>query len=235
MNIFIKHKREILISLVTGLAVVYIIPLINAVGEFLVQLFLSISDKFSDYYYTKVSLNYENEFSEANNMFLIFLFVLAIFSINMKTRNIMLKSRRSINKLAGKVKQAREEREEKNNLTLSKEELERKKEDLLNKMVENEDRILALQNETLKKDYFFSFVLIVNALIFIFFFSNFIVKKSVSNENLIFKNDIIKIKPYIIDTITLHLESDWASIQNKEDFDVVKAKVDSIKNTIPIK
>ena len=54
---------------------------------------------------------------------------------------------------------------------------------------------------------------------------------SVSNQNLIFKNDLTIIAPYVEEHDILEFKSKWAQMENSEDFTSIKA----IKNVNQLK
>src|SRR6266498_2218750 len=95
MNTLKKHRKEIIISLITGVFLFYVQPLLNILGSAFVRTFVLVSDKFSNVYYTSIALNDSNASSDLSNFLLtiIITFILfyMIFHLREKEKDLVKK------------------------------------------------------------------------------------------------------------------------------------------------
>ncbi len=228
-----KHKREIVISLITGIFIFYIQPLLEYLGNRFVKTFLLLSDKFSNNYYQSISKNDSTLFSEWNSFLLNYFFSILclVFIVYMFDKRKKLQS--SVNETLISITETKEKIE---NINVEEKDITvRTKEELLSGIIDLEERAKSLLDRSNKRDNKIIFITITTAFLIVLLFSNHAINTSISKQNLIFRNDLIKITPYTNDSVISKLKSDWARIENSNDFGVLKASVESLKKNYKIK
>ena len=78
LSFFKKHKKEILISLGTGIALFYVEPVLNFLSNKVVSVAILVSKEYSNNFYTALAKKDLGEFDEYNSTLLSYLFILAI-------------------------------------------------------------------------------------------------------------------------------------------------------------
>ncbi|BFP40021.1 hypothetical protein FGF1_08660 [Flavobacteriaceae bacterium GF1] len=216
MKFISTNKKEIVIGIIAGLIVFFLSPLLNFVGQKLLELFLKLNDAFSEAYYTDIARNNESRFSDGNNLILIFFMVMLCLAIFFLLLEMLDRRKKLIEDAMETLDGPKRPTEEELNARKTR----------LRKAVER-------YHSTKKRYRIFSWGMgIILILLSISMISSHFVIQSVAKENLEFQNDLNKIHPYITDENLLLLKSNWANIKNENDFDKVKKQVDSIKSGI---
>ncbi len=109
------------------------------------------------------------------------------------------------------------------------------KEELLSAIIELEKKANSLRDKVNKRDNKIIFISIITGFLIVLLFSNHAINTSISKQNLIFRNDLIKIAPYTNDSVIIKLKSDWARIENFKNFNAVKMNVETLKKNYKIK
>lgn len=229
----LKHKREIIISLITGIFIFYIQPFLEYLGNQFVKTFLLISDKFSNNYYQSISKNNATLFSEWNSFLLNYFFsiICIVFIVYMldkrkKNQSNVDETIISIRETKGKIEEINSEK---------KDIAVKTKEELLSAIIELEKKANSLRDKVNKRDNKIIFISIITGFLIVLLFSNHAINTSISKQNLIFRNDLIKIAPYTNDSVIIKLKSDWARIENFKNFNAVKMNVETLKKNYKIK
>lgn len=233
MKKILQHKKEIIISLITGIFIFYIQPLLEYLGTRFVWSFLFISEKFSNSYYQAISNNDLNAFSEWNSFLLNYLFSILSVIFVLYIINNRKKLQADINKTISSIIETKQQIEK-----IDSDETDNKTqtiEEILLSVTNLEAKAIFLKEKITKKDNNVIIISITTVFFIILLFSNYAINTSISKQNLIFRNDLIKIEPYIDNSIITKFKSDWARIENSKDFDIVKAKIDFLKKTYKIK
>ena len=230
MKMVKEYKKEIII----GVLLICLQPLFNYIGNLLVKLFIMTSKSYSENYYKSIAHNNENEFSEWNSFILNFLLtifiLLIVFSIDTFVKILSIRSSKRVRKIENiKTKLLTNDNLEKEVLTISSENESLSK---VNKLQVAEENLKSKEGRLRKLIYVtygLTFFLII--IIFTMHAKNI----SVSNQNLIFKNDLTIIAPYVEEHDILEFKSKWAQMENSEDFTSIKAKIKAIKNVNQLK
>lgn len=220
MNTIKKYRREIFISIATGILVLYLKPLLDSFGSVLISTCILVSVTFSNYYYTSVALNDSNAFIDLTYLLLIELSLLIIFygivnSINPKkaVEELIQKTLKKNSELKVQILQPE--------LKVEKSREERLKElEAIDKEIKQADKDMKSIMRTLYILWFF---------LGIFLFTSYAFTKTVSSENVVFRNDIFKIAPFTNDIEIKEIQAQWTSMKNKRDYENVTKIVSEIK------
>jgi len=231
MDMIRKHKKEILISLLTGIFLFYVQPILSYFGDVLINGVLLISDTFSVMYYKAVAKNDPNAYGEWTNFlqiyFLAFLMLYFVQSIRDKKRDYKRKIESNLRRVGlnrEKLKRASE--------TRTQEEIEKEKEELTKEMDVLEADIIALKDRVEKRDTKLMMGYILSAFVVVLLFSNYAMTKSVINENTNFRNELIKLEPFANETELKILRADWVEMKSKTDYNRVIEKLNSLQKGV---
>jgi predicted PurR-regulated permease PerM len=218
-----KHKKEIIISLVTGIFLFYVQPVLNFLGEIFVRTFILLSDTFSNDYYTSVAKNDPNTFADWSNFLLIIIISIILFySISyIGSRRKDLKKR--IEKTLKDIASSKER------LTKNETEEEKSKDEILKELATFEDDATQIQESLSKRDNKLLTLYILSFFLMVLLFTNYALTKAISSENVEFRNDLIKIAPCSNDTEIKLIEAKWVSMKNKVDYRKIKDTIEDIK------
>ncbi|MFV8441298.1 hypothetical protein [Flavobacterium sp. LB2P44] len=240
MEKILEHKKEIMISLGTSVFIFYIQPILEYLGVFFIKVCVQASDKYSKSYYSAIAQNDTATFSEFNGLILIYIFT--IICITFIYYFIITKDdlRSKADEILRTIIVQKEELEAIENKDTDRkeysiEELFAKKESQLIDLTKIEQRALKLKERLYKGDNYIIFTTILTITLALIIYTSYAKTVSVSKQNLVFKNDLIKISPFVQDSTIKILQSDWARIKNVNDLERIKVKVDSIKQKNNIK
>lgn len=229
----LNHKTEIVISLITGMLIFYLQPLLGYLGNYFVKTILFISDKFSNYYYQSISKNDTNIFSEMNSIILNYFISIFFIGFIIYFREKRKKLQSDIDDSLSSISKTKEKLEELNSDENKKS--IKSKEELLEEITVFVESTKSMRDSIYKKDNYTIFLSITSAFLILLLFSTNAINSSISKENLIFKNDLIKIAPYTSDSVVIKIRSDWARIENSKDFDHIKKNIENLKKNNKIK
>lgn len=218
-----KHKKEIIISLVTGILLFYVQPALNFLSELFVWTFILISDTFSSNYYTSVAKNNPNTFAEWSNILLIIIISIISFSSisYIGSRKSELKKR--IAKTLEDIARSKER------LANKETEKEKSKEDILKELAILEDDANQIQESLLKRDNDLLILYVMSFFLMASLFTSYALTKAISSENVEFRNDLIKIAPCSSDPEIKLIQAKWVSMKNKADYRIIKDRIADIK------
>lgn len=218
MKKIFEHRVAILISFIVGVLLIYLEPLVTGLGEGLVDIAIYSSRFFSDWYYSEVALNDPNLFTSFSNYILTFFFI--IFNVGalifLRSKHNDLRSR--VNDNLTKILQSRENLVQENNDPISKDEVMRELDEL-------EVKARLLTDKIPEKDRRLVIIGILVGLLSVILIISYGVKVSIGSTNLSFKNKLTIIKPYISESEYDELNSDWARMENSEDFNDINERV----------
>lgn len=218
-----KHKKEIIISLVTSIILFCLEPLLNFLGKIFVRTIILISDTFSNYYYTLVAQNDPNTFAAWNNFLLIAIILIILFGYisYIVGRKRELKER--IERMQKKIAISKE--------FLKKEETadEKSKVNILSEIAAFENDANQIQESLSKLDNKFLTLYIMSFFLMALLFTNYALIEAISSENVEFRNDIIKIAPYSSHLEIKLIQAKWVSMKNKDDYRIIKNRIADIK------
>jgi hypothetical protein len=240
MKKILEHKKEIIISLGTSAVFFYIQPILEYLGNLFLKTCILASDKFSKSYYSSIAQNDTTAFSELNNLILLYILLIIFSSFIFYLTIAKKKLRRNAGNLLQSIIDKKETIQgigekvntEKNFTT---EELISEKIRLLKDLAKLEVNASQLKDSSFKRDNNIIFFTITAITFAILLFTNFFKTVAVTQQNLIFKNDIIKISPFVQDSTLKILKSEWVRSENVNDFNKIKGKVRTIKENLNIK
>lgn len=219
-----KHKKEIIISLLTGIFLFYVQPVLNFLGDLFVRTFILISDKFSNDYYTSIAKNDPNTFADWSNFLLIIIISIILFYsisyIGSRKKELKKNIERTLKDIA----------RTKNRLAKKETEEEKSKEEILKELESLEDNSKQIHESLLKRDNKLLSLYILSFFLMVLLFTNYAITKSVTSANVEFRNDVIKIAPYINENEIKILEAKWTSMKNSIDYDLIKKNIQDLKN-----
>jgi ABC-type multidrug transport system fused ATPase/permease subunit len=222
MKTLMKHKKEFIISLITAVVVFYAQPILNFLGDFFVNILLMVSKSFSNYYYTSIAMNDTNAFASWNNYLLILIIFVIVGRFIADGRLLQNKNRKNIEHTLKTIEENISE------LILEKPKENKNRDDLLKDLNNLKNETIQTQKYILKTDKIFRPFCIFIICIVLFFFAHYAVQKSVSSANVGFRNNLIKIAPYIMDSERKMFESKWALMKNRADYDEIQKSIINI-------
>lgn len=180
-----------------------------------------MSDKFSQMFYSGIAENNTNSFSENNHFIIIYIISIAaivfIFHLHEKKKELKNKIKTLIEDIENRKKEI--------NGTEPK-----TKEQIMHEIAEVEARSNFLKEKIHKRDNKIVLITILSAFVIILLFTNYATSFAISQTNLKFKNDLIKIAPYIEENKIKLLQSNWARIKNRSDYEKIITEISIIKN-----
>jgi predicted PurR-regulated permease PerM len=201
----------------------YIQPLLAYLGSKFIDKCILVSDTFSNYYYKSVALNAPNAFSALS-----YLLLVLFYSICISVTIIYLREER--NDLKKKIKRNLKDIASLKAQIKPTETVEEISEEA--RLIEL-DKIEAEENEILesvsKKGISLVTMYILSGFVVLFLFYTFAIKLVVSSENVVFRNDLVKIAPYITDNEIKTIQAKWTMMKNKADYEDVTFIVSEIK------
>ncbi len=228
MEPLVKYKKEIIISLITGVFLFYIQPALSFFGDLFISSIVSVSDSFSNAYYQAIAINDESQFASWTTYLLTLAIVFALFMFSTRLRDNRRKLEGDIEHWLHTLTQYRE-RLNKPIEEYVIEEQNIKKEDILKDIDDLELKIGAskdkmnLGNKRLLTLYIMVFFMAL------LLFSNYAFYKAVTKENNTFRNEMIKLAPSVDEIEILKLKASWASMRNKQDYEVVNETIEQLK------
>ena len=224
MNIFKRYKKEIVISLLTGIFLFYIQPILNFLGDNFVRFFIFVSDKFSNNYYTSVANDDSNTFADSTNFLFVFLIGVGLFYLIFENVKMKAELKIKVEKVLKTIS------ETKNKLQrVSKE--EKSKEEILKDLETLEESATNIKGSLFRKDKLLISSYILGFFALILLFTSYAFTKSVYNEDLNFRNNIIKIAPFVNDGEIKQIKANWASMKKKSDYEVIITRIKELKKT----
>jgi hypothetical protein len=218
-----KHKKEIIISLITGVFLFYVQPILSFLGDVFVRTFIWVSDKFSNDYYSKIARNDSNAFSDSNNLLLIFLIIGMVFYSIIYIRNKKNELKKRIEKTLRDIIN--------NKSNLQNEEIKEKKskEDILKELGVLEEEATQIRESLFRRDNRLLSIYILSFFMVIVLFTNYAITKAVDGENVDFRNTLIRIAPFVDESEINKIKADWVKMKNKTDYSVIIKKIEGIK------
>lgn len=229
MDIISKHKKEIVISLLTGIFLFYVQPILSYVGDALINGVLLISDTFSDMYYKAVAKNDPNAYGEWTNFLQIYFLAFLLFYFVQSIKDKKSDNKRKIESNLRKVGLYREKF---NRASETKTQEEKEKEELVKEMDVLEADINAMKERVEKRDTNLIIGYILVVFLVALLFSNYAMTKSVVSENINFRNELIKLEPYADDFELKKLKAKWVDMNNKADYNSVIEKLKTFQKEI---
>ena len=225
MEILKNSKKEIIVSLLVGIFLICIQPLLNWLGDSFVWLYLLISDKFSIEYYTSIARNDPYIDSNINQYLLILIIatILLAYIIYYNNKGKAMKKR-----IGYELKEIKNTADSFNQ---SKSKQEKNKEEILIELMDKEET-LKFQKERFSKRWknYILFLIIYSIFFVSVLLANLAIRRSVASENIEFRNNLIKVAPYTSEFELKLIQSKWASMKNKSDYDIIKKNVQDLKN-----
>ncbi|MBL4586657.1 MAG: hypothetical protein JKX84_06340 [Flavobacteriales bacterium] len=215
-----KHLSTILISLFIGVLLFYVQPVLEYIRIKTVSFFISISDKFSEAYYSNIAKNDPNTFEEYNSSFLFMAFLIFVLAgiSHLLLRREELKSSISDTIL---------------NIQETKKRIENKDGGSKNKVGpdinELEKSAQKLKERIYKRDNLLISIAILGLFSVLLLFSNYVWNKSIASDNLKFRNRITILLPHIGINKAHEMNAHWAQMKTKEDFQVIINEIDSLE------
>lgn len=209
MKFIKKHLSTIAISLIIGILLFYAQPLLEWLGQQAVTLFIFMSSSFSNFYYTKVALNDPNLLSDltAYVSIVILIFLLAFQLISIKSIEWRRKNRETgVTALKITEKNVQKELQSK---------------DFSCKIIRLSNRIRRL-----------SIMLYINiTFIIIILLGQYILCKTIMDENTKFHHKTVILLPYIGTEELNKLKSEWALMQTADDYDKIIDTINTLEQT----
>jgi hypothetical protein len=224
-----KHKKEIIISLITGIFLFYVQPALNFLGDLFIKTYIVLSDTFSNDYYSSIAKNDPNTFADFSNFLLIIILSIillySIFYVDGKKRELKKRIERTLDDIVRAKKSVSDP---------AKNEEEKSREKFLEEIEALETNATQIRDNLFRRDNKLLSLYIMSFFFMALLFTNYAMKKSIFNANLEFRNEIIKIKPFISDEQLKTIEAKWVSMKNKTDNDqIIKLMKDiKLKNAI---
>jgi ABC-type multidrug transport system fused ATPase/permease subunit len=217
-----KHLSTIIISLVIGVFLFYVQPILDFAGKKVVDFFVFTSDSFSNMYYEDVAMNDPHAFDGFNNYLLsigmVMFFLWVLKDLFEKRKQIERKAESSLNKIKS-----------------LKEQLEQKNKDINEDKIQEDLAELEESAEKLKltissKGNRFLSLIIPIAFMTILLFSNYALKKSITKENVVFRNKCTILLPIAGEEKVNQLKSDWVQIKCQDDYNKIIKKIEDLEN-----
>jgi len=209
-----KHKKEILISLVTGIIIFYFQPLLTYLGDTIIGWVLTISKTFSNGYYKSVAENDPNLFSDDVNLLQIYCMIyLGLYWIG----SLQTKRERFKRKIENMLSSINNLKERLNNID-SKESF-KSKDDLSKGLNASEARVLGLRESFEKGKRAVTIAYVGVIVIFLLLAAKYTMAVSVSGLNLKFRNETMKVAPFVDDIEIKKLQSRWVQMESKDDYE----------------
>ncbi|MBV5313244.1 MAG: hypothetical protein JZU47_08110 [Prolixibacteraceae bacterium] len=221
LNLEIKQDSKVIKTfLVTFFATFFLTSIFSPIGNWITQgvinIFVSISQGFSNFYYSYISLNDPNVI-DTHIIFILWIIVTPLLVGGFVYLSGILSSlKNKINQLKDRVNKKDQSVEE---ITV----------EALEESISDFETLLS--KTSLKLFITKAITIIVFLLVyFSYFFLN-----NIKFENLNFQNSITIISPYITEQKVLELKSNWALMSTKQEFISINNEISEIKTTILLK
>jgi hypothetical protein len=217
-----KYRSTITVSLLVGIFIFYISPILSFIGDQFVEFLLYASDKFSDDYYESLAVNNPYVFAETTNYIaslgsVSFLFWYLIY---LKIKRNDLKE--GVAKILADIKSMQDELERKKEQLTKDERLEK-----LNRV-----KISALSQKSRldKRDNALIGLSITTIFYAVAIFYTFALKTSVTHLNIEFRNQTIILLPHLGQEKINEIKSEWSQMKNSDDYEVINTKITEFEN-----
>ena len=197
-----ENKKSIIIALIIAITVFYMQPLLTFIGTQIVNLFVSMSNKFSNYFFQLVAENDPNLISN----YIASLIVLVFWWVGM---DVFMKPWEAIKDAEKKV--IRFERQIKGSET-----------DLKKEEINIESEIAELKAMLRKRKVRSKFIIILSVLIFFYFSFKHGIYSEVNLENVSFQNRLTVLAAHLSDNETKQLRAKWVQMKSANDYKQIK-------------
>ncbi|MBD0403650.1 hypothetical protein [Flammeovirga sp. EKP202] len=218
-----KHLSSIIISLVIGVFIFYIQPILSYIGNKVVDFLIFTSDSFSESYYGSIAFNNPFLFDDFNSYILTIgtvLFFLELLKNFLERRNkLITKATSNLDRIRSLKEKIKEEKKEidKSIVQQELEELETSTENLS----------LVLEK---KSNKFLTLTILISFMV-ILLFSNYALNKSITKENVSFRNKMIVLLPIIGEKNVNLLKAEWTQMNNSNDYKSIMTKIEKYEQS----
>lgn len=219
-----KHKKEIIISMLTGIFLFYVQPVLNFLGDIFVNTFILLSDKFSNDYYISIAKNNPNTFADSSNFLLIIIISIILFYLIEILVNKKNELKKRIEKTLSDIARTKGRFNEPESVE------QKSKEEILKELAKLEDDSIQIRDSIYKRDNNLLSLYILSFFLMILLFTTYAINKSVENSNVEFRNNLIKIAPYTDEEQINIFKAKRVSIKNKCDYDSLNKYIQEIKD-----
>lgn len=205
-----KHKRDIIIALVTGIGLYYFQPILDFIRNVFINMFIFFSKNFSDYYYQLVAKNYQFYIIDV-------LYNLVFMGTVITLLLLFLFNKKDEMEIEGNIKDIKNIINKNNyeNHIQPKNEQE---------LLDSFARIKRNHNSRKRgvSLYFLSYVILI-----IVFFFQYLVYSSANITIATLNNKIVVLSAYLSDKEVKQLKAQWVQIKSKADYDALDTKIDT--------
>lgn len=224
MELVKKHGTTILISLCIGIFLFYIQTPLKLAGDSFIKFLTFTSNNYSEFYYQSVGLNDPNALSNTSNFILIIILFILLVAVNMYSYMTKKNLDKKVKKTIQSIKTLKEE------LQSNKSDKKVNAKDTLQEITETETTLNKIDENLSKLKNLLIGAYISSSFVIVILFYNYAVNTSVSSDNLKFRNDLIKITPYVTDNEIKTIQAKWTLMKNKSDFDNITDIISQLKN-----
>lgn len=228
IQFFKSNKKEILISLVTGIILIYVGPPLYNLGVWFVDRLVDLSISFSNYYYSTLAENNTLSFDETNNTILLWLMLCTVIYIlqdyvQSKVKLLQeakaLKRKNSLHRdqLLGKLQYPQTDEE---------------KQKMLDEMQEVDDSLDGILSALEKKKKSVKVMVMCYGLFVLYFYTKSLFHSIISDQINDFKIELTKLAPNVPEKTVKLLQAQWVEMDSKVDYDSIQQKISVLKGMV---
>ncbi len=193
-----ENKTSIIIALVVGLFLFYSQPLLTFIGTQIVNLFVAVSIKFSNYYYSLVAQNDPNLISNYIASIIVLLYWFVVSSFFAELYIALQDYERELQNIEGKLKGI--------------------KDDLSKGETTPELEITQLQKKIQKRKRGMKMVIAISFLLFLYFCFKQGMYSVVNAKNVSFQNKLIVLSVHLSEDEIKQLKAKWVLMKSSDDY-----------------
>jgi hypothetical protein len=196
---FIKeNKKAIIISLTVGIFIFYLQPLLNAISSQIVNLLISVSNKYSNIYYQLMAKNDPNLINTYMALIILILFCIMNLNMSIKPWAQAKDLEDKLKKLEQKIKggEANTQQTE----------------------INMEIEIAAMKEKLRKNKVILKLATMLNIFIFLFFAFNYGMYSQINRENVTFRNQLTVLSVHVVDNDIKKLKAEWVQMKSVDDY-----------------
>lgn len=200
-----ENKKSIIISLIVGILIFYSQPLLTFVGTQIVNLFVAVSTKFSNYFYQLVAQNDPNLISDYVASIVVLLFWFLAVDLFVEPLVAIKTFESELKVFERKIKGGEG--------------------DLTREEVNIESEIANLKKTIKKKKVLTKLVITISFLMFLYFSFKQGIYSEVNLNNVSFQNNLTVLSVHLSDNEIKQLRANWVQMKSADDYKQIKTTI----------